>query len=315
MKPMLATVAREPFDHDGWVFELKWDGYRCLAYVTKDQCYLDSRNGNPLLPKFPRLSAMPSGLRASRALVDGEIIALKDGKVDFSYLRTEPSAVVFVAFDLLHLDGRDLMATPLERRAALLKDVYSWDSLVTLSESTVGQGRALFRFARERDMEGVMAKRRDSLYFPGMRTKNWLKIKNEKEGNFFVVGFLPSSGRKMGSLVIAKENGDSLEVVGRVGSGLNSEYEEILLRVLRPADVRVQRIVVSGLTGSEMRSVQWVEPFYGAEISYTEMTPDGRLRHPVFRGLALGSRISSSGGPQKKSQDDSQSDDEGHCRH
>jgi DNA ligase D-like protein (predicted ligase) len=286
VKPMLATVAKEPFDDDAWTFEIKLDGYRCLAYVTKDECYLDSRNGKPLLPRFPRLSAMSAGLRASSALLDGEIVAVKDGKVDFSYLRTEPAAVSFVAFDLLHLDGRDLLTTPLKRRVALLRDVYSWDHLVTLSQSTVGQGKALFGFAKDRDLEGIIAKDLDSLYFPGARTKDWLKIKNTKEDCFLVVGFLPSSGRRLGSLLIAKENDGYLEVVGRVGSGLNHQHEKALLRVLRAVDAPAQTIAASaGLTRSESRCCQWVEPFYGVEVSYTEITPDGRLRHPVFRGL------------------------------
>lgn len=280
LSPMLASSGDTPFSDDSWSFELKWDGYRCLAYLRGDGCYLDSRNGKPLLSKFPRLKEMHRGLSACSALLDGEIVAFRDGKVDFSYLRTEPDDVVFVAFDLLYLDGGLLIYEPLSKRQALLEGVYSWGKTVSRSEAVSGQGESLYEWVRERGMEGVVAKRKDSLYTPGKRSKDWIKVKNVQEGRFWVVGYMPGAGRKVGSLVVARETDGRLTVVGRVSSGLNRRYEEFFRNKLKPIDAIA---VFHDLTRAEMKTIRWVKPFYGVEVHYTEMTPDGRLRHPVLR--------------------------------
>lgn len=298
---MLASSGSEPFSDESWSFEVKWDGYRALAYLSGDQCYLDSRNGKPLLPRFPKLASMGLGLKADSALLDGEIVAFRDGRVDFSHLRTEPREVVFVAFDLLHVDGKSLIDEPLSKRQALLEDVYSWGKDVFRSETVSGRGEALYDWVRERGMEGVVAKRKNSLYTPGKRSKDWIKVKNVREGRFWVVGYMPATGRTVGSLVVAKEAGGRLDVVGRVSSGLNRQYEKFFLEKLEPLDASLeepgsedaespastidtyQRRVFGDLTRAEMKTIRWVKPFYGVEVHYTELTPDGRLRHPVFR--------------------------------
>lgn len=288
MAPMLAGTAPSPFSGEDWLFEIKWDGYRCLAYVSPEEVYLDSRNGKPLLPQFPSLSSMPGSLRCREALLDGEIVAMKAGRVDFSHLRRGASPVLYVAFDLLWLDGRSLLEVPLCERKAELPACMTWGGVTLLSETVESEGDALFRWAKDQDLEGIMAKRRDSLYLPGQRTKDWLKIKNVHEGVFWIVGYLPSPGRKMGSLVLAEKVPEGFRMVGRVGSGLNREFEEELLRVLRPLgqeDPTARSFIrASPLpTKAETKRVTWVEPFFGVEVDYTEMTQDGHLRHPVFR--------------------------------
>lgn len=291
LSPMLAGTARAPFSDDDWLFEIKWDGYRCLAYLKDDQVYLDSRNGKPLLPQFPSLSSMSQALRRNEALLDGEIVAVRAGKVDFSYLRTGPASVVFVAFDLLWADGESLLEAPLEERKDALSRSMEWGGPVIQSTAVDSEGEALFRWAKEQDMEGIMAKRRGSLYLPGQRTKDWLKVKNLRESAFWVVGYLPSPGRRLGSLVVAEKIPEGFRLVGRVSSGLNREYEERLLRVLRPLgrEDPVARAFAAASplpTKAETKKVVWVEPFFGVQVDYTEMTPDGHLRHPVFRDLA-----------------------------
>ncbi|HHW27872.1 MAG TPA: hypothetical protein GXX23_11155 [Firmicutes bacterium] len=301
--PMLATPGGEPFSDEAWSFEVKWDGYRSLAYLTRGQCYLDSRNQKPLLPRFPGLSGMWRGLNAQSALIDGEIVAFRDGRVDFSHLRTEPQDVVFVAFDLLYVDGKLLLDEPLSERQALLEGVYSWGKDVFRSETVSGQGEALFEWVRERGLEGMMAKRKDSFYTPGKRSKDWIKVKNVQEGRFWVVGYMPGAGRTVGSLVVAREKDGRLDIVGRVSSGLNSRYEKFFLENLTPIDAAavdtghvdagsdlvaprveaVRKPVFGDLTRAEIKTIRWVRPFYGVEVQYTEITPDGRLRHPVFR--------------------------------
>lgn len=312
---MLAGVAPAAFDGDDWIFELKWDGYRCLAYLSSGGIYLDSRNHKPLLPQFPALSALGSALLASEALVDGEIVAMKAGRPDFSLLRTGPKSVLFAAFDLLYLDGRSLLGEPVELRKLALKTALRWGGVAVLSETVECEGKALFSWAKDRKMEGIMAKRKGSVYLPGERTKDWLKIKNLREGTFWVVGYVPSPGRLMGSLVVAEavaapvvagqgagsgvksgpEAGDMsgrLRVVGRVSSGLDRGHEGALLEALEPCGPgeNLSR-PPAGLAGlpprSELRQIRWVKPFFGVEIDYTEMTPDGHLRHPVFKEVVF----------------------------
>lgn len=291
LSPMLAGTARAPFSDDDWLFEIKWDGYRCLAYLSTDQVYLDSRNGKPLLPQFPSLSSMPGALRREEAILDGEIVAVRAGKVDFSYLRRGPSSVVFVAFDLLWADGKALLEVPLHERKEELSRSMEWGGPVILSSTIDSEGEALFAWAKEQDMEGIMAKRRDSLYLPGQRTKDWLKVKNLHEDTFWIVGYLPSPGRRLGSLVVAERIPEGFRLVGRVSSGLNGDYEERLLRLLNPLaaeDPKARAFAAASPlpTKAETRKVIWVEPFFGVQVDYTEMTPDGHLRHPVFRDVA-----------------------------
>ncbi len=293
---MLAGLAPEPFDGDDWIFELKWDGYRCLLYKNRDDLYLDSRNGKPLLPQFPSLHSAGDVLRCREALVDGEIVAIKDGRVDFSLLRRGESSVSYVAFDLLWVDGEPLTELPLRARRAELKGRMTHGGghggVALLSEAVESEGHALFRWAKEQDMEGIMAKRRDSLYLPGQRTKDWLKIKNKQEGTFWVVGYLPSPGRPLASLVVAQKVPQGYRLVGRVSTGLNHETENRLLSALHPLaewdPLREAFVRASPLpTRADTKRVNWVEPYFGVEVEYTEMTPDGHLRHPVLREVEV----------------------------
>ena len=286
MSPMLAGRAEAPFDAEGWLFEVKWDGYRCLAYISSQGIYLDSRNGKPLLPKFPELEPIRNAVKASEALLDGEVVAFRAGKVDFSYLRSGASGVALAVFDLLWLDGKPLLEVPLLERRERLRDVVVWggEQPLFLSEAVEGQGKALYEWACRRGLEGIMAKRADSPYLPGRRSDCWLKIKNLREGRFWVVGFAPSPGRRLGSLVLAQKEGEAYRIVGRVSSGLDVDCERRLLAALCPLAVPAPPDSVEGLpTKRETRLIQWVKPFFGVLVSYTEMTPYGRLRHPVLR--------------------------------
>ncbi len=298
-RPMLAERAPGPFDDEDWIFEVKWDGYRALAYIG-DEVYLDSRNGKPLLSAFPGLAAVRTCLRCKSALLDGEIVAFHAGRVDFSYLRSSPEQVVFVAFDILFLDGEVTVDMPLFRRLELLRSVVvSGGDALVVSSVVVGEGKSLFAWVVKQGMEGMMAKQRSGRYTPGRRSRYWLKIRNSLEGRFWVVGFLPSPGRSLGSLVLADRVGSTYSIVGRVSSGLNREYEEALLGVLEPVHLDVSNREAAGwklwsmektslksvLSPKERSKITWVVPYFGVEVSYTEMTPDKKLRHPVFKDL------------------------------
>ena len=292
LRPMLASTSKEPFDGSDRLFEVKWDGYRCLAYLRGGDVYLDSRNGKPLLSRFQSLSGMKEYLNCTSALLDGEIVAVDGGRVDFSYLRTNPRSVTFVAFDILHLDGRLLVDRPLAERKELLRGAMKWGGPVALSEFVEGQGKAMFEWAREQDLEGIMAKRKDSPYIPGMRTDNWLKVKNTHEGRFWVLGYLASPGRTIGSLVVAEKVEDGYAVLGRVSSGLNRQYEDTLLSELEHVSYEellgTAGILYGAPSKRELQKVKWVKPYFGVQVDFTELTPDRKLRHPVFRDIVSG---------------------------
>jgi bifunctional non-homologous end joining protein LigD len=339
VSPMLAETCPGPFDDDNWLFEVKWDGYRCLTYLNGSNIFLRSRNGNSLGNRFPGLESIIKSVRHGKAdnlIADGEIVAFQNGIPSFSYLKSSPHSAIYVAFDLVYLNGQSLLQVPLINRRSILSELFSWERFIYFSQACSGKGSSLFNFARERDLEGVMAKRKDSLYFPGKRTRNWLKIRNFKEDEFWVLGYLPSPGREIGSLVVAREvcerkgvvfpesmkvvkqgshnregqtnklrsvalePGDippadrKFSLVGRVSSGLNAEREKTLLAAFGPF-LGTKHLTVQGkLPRSVLSSVRWIEPYFGVRVQYTEITPDGNLRHPVLRGI-IGKRAGPGG--------------------
>lgn len=310
VSPMLAETCPGPFDDSDWLYEIKWDGYRCLLYIKDSDIFLRSRNGNSLNSRFPRLESIVHSVRHSKAtnlIVDGEIVAFRNGSPSFSYLKANPDSAVYVAFDLVYLNGQFLIQMPLVKRRDLLLELFSWEGIISYSESHSGKGSVLFNFALERDLEGVMAKRKDSLYFPGKRTHNWLKIRNFKEEEFWVLGYLPSPGREIGSLVVGREvqhkassalsigtrlalpdTGSKdmhFTVVGRVSSGLNTEMENEFLAAFGLLKDTKELCIQGKLPKNLLRSVRWIEPYFGVQVQYTEITPEGSLRHPVLRGI------------------------------
>ncbi len=310
VSPMLAETCPGPFDDSDWLYEIKWDGYRCLLYLKDSDIFLRSRNGNSLNNRFSGLESIIHSVRHSKAknlIADGEIVAFQNGAPNFSYLKSNPDSAVYVAFDLVYLNDQFLIQMPLVKRRDLLLELFSWEGFINYSESHSGNGSVLFSFARERDLEGVMAKRKDSLYFPGKRTRNWLKIRNFKEEEFWVLGYLPSPGREIGSLVVGREvqdkSGSALStgtrlsllntgskdrlfaVVGRVSSGLDTEMEKELLAAFGLLKDTRELCVQGKLPKTLLRRVRWIRPYFGVQVQYTEITPDGSLRHPVLRGI------------------------------
>jgi len=285
--PMLAMTAPAPFDDPDFLFEVKWDGYRCIAYLTAREAQLFSRNGKPLLPRFPKLSGIWKKLRqtkANRVVLDGEIVAMRQEKVDFSRLSTNPEEAVYVVFDLLHLDEKPLSREPLSERRGILSQVLEWGENLHFSYGIQGKGHAMFSWVKERNLEGIMAKRLTGLYYPGKRSGEWLKIRNILEGRFWVIGYLPSPGRELGSLIVAQEEEEGgLTMVGRVSSGLSAKTEKELLGVLGSPLNKPYVAIRGTLSKNELKSAKWVRPFFGVLVHYTEITPEGRLRHPVFR--------------------------------
>ena len=290
-RPMLASLDTRVPHGEGWTFEVKFDGYRALAYLRGGECRLVSRNGNDLTGRFPEIArALVKAVKSPNAVVDGEVTRVDPaGRTSFSELQQGTGPLVYYAFDLLELDGEPLVELPLhERKARLAKLLDGRVKSVALSEG-FDDGDALFQVAEERSFEGVVAKRLDSTYKPGRRTRDWLKIKTENVDEFVVAGYTRGEGRRagtFGSLVLAVNEGSELRYVGNVGTGFDDAEIRKLLGLLRPLHREAAPFtVVPKMPRVRKGDVQWVEPRLVAQVRYGEWTHDGHLRHPSYQGI------------------------------
>jgi bifunctional non-homologous end joining protein LigD len=288
--PMLATLDTTLPRGEGWTFEVKFDGFRALAYVRGGECELVSRNGNRLNDRFPEVArAIVKAVKTPNAVVDGEITRIDpSGKSSFSELQQGSGPLVYFAFDLLEADGESLVDLPLlERKERLRKLLDARVKSVSFSEG-FDDGEALFRVAQEQHLEGVIAKRKDSAY-KQRRTRDWLKLKTENNDEFVVAGYTRGAGRRantFGSLVLALNEDGRLRYVGNVGTGFNDKEIARLLKLLRPLHRDATPFeVVPKMPKVRKGDVQWVEPRLVAQVRYGEWTHDGHLRHPAYLGL------------------------------
>ncbi len=290
-RPMLATQEEHIPHGEGWTFEVKFDGYRALAYIRGGECKLVSRNGNDLTGRFADVAkALVKAVRSPNAVVDGEVARIDtSGRTSFSELQQGSGRLVYYAFDLLELDGRPLVDLPLRERKERLQELIDVRvGSVAVSEG-FDDGDALYEVARDQSLEGIIAKRVDSTYKSGRRTRDWLKLKTENTDEFLVAGYTRGAGRRagtFGALVLAVHEGDELRYVGNVGTGFDDAEIRRLLTLLKPlhrddppfAEVPKMPRVRKG-------DVQWVEPRLVAQVRYGEWTHDGHLRHPAYLGL------------------------------
>jgi bifunctional non-homologous end joining protein LigD len=290
-RPMLATQDERIPRGDGWTFEVKFDGYRAIAYLRGGECRLVSRNGNDLTKRFPDVAkALVKAVRSPNAVVDGEVARIDaSGRTSFSELQQGSGQLVYYAFDLLELDGKPLVDLPLsERKAQLRRLVDLRAGSVAVSEG-FDDGDALFEVAQQQQFEGIIAKRLDSTYKPGRRTRDWLKLKTENTDEFLVAGYTRGSGRRagtFGALVLAVNEGSELRYVGNVGTGFDDAEIRRLLRLLKPLHRDAAPFPeVPKMPRIRKGDVQWVEPRLIAQVRYGEWTHDGHLRHPAYQGL------------------------------
>lgn len=226
IKPMLATLVNEPFDQRGWMYEVKWDGYRAIAFVKNGEVELASRNSKSFNDKFyPIYQALQSW--KMNVILDGEIVSLNEkGMADFSSLqgwRSEADGqLVYYVFDILWYEGRDLMQTPLHERREILKNILPASDDIKISENFETNGIEFFKLAQEMSLEGIMAKKEDSLYFPGTRSKDWLKIKTEERQEVVIGGFTKNenSSKLFSSLLVGVFKNKKLHFTGKIGTGL-----------------------------------------------------------------------------------------------
>jgi bifunctional non-homologous end joining protein LigD len=303
LRPMLATPSTAvPKDEASWSFDVKWDGIRALASISGGRIKLEARSGRDITHRYPELAALGRTLGSTEAILDGEIVALDPatGRPSFERLQRrmhvesesairrlrQDVPVTYVIFDLLWLEGHSAMGRPYSERRRLLDGLGlagpSWHT----PAAHPGEGRALLEATAASGLEGVVAKRLDSVYEPGVRTRHWLKIKNHLSQEFVVGGYLPGEGSRgrLGALLLGVYEDDGrLCFAGRVGTGFTEAELTRLLRLLEPLRRDTspfdppppKPVVKEGI---------WVEPAIVVEVAFTEWTGVGILRHPSYKG-------------------------------
>ncbi|MEE8557005.1 MAG: non-homologous end-joining DNA ligase, partial [Myxococcota bacterium] len=297
LRPMLASKREDPFTDRRWLFELKYDGFRALALKTDDRVRLQSRTGRDFTATYREVSHALSHLPVDRLVLDGEIVSLDaQGRSSFERLQqrfkqTDADSldrapleipVVFYAFDLLFASDYDLRRCPLSIRKEILSCVVPRAGLIRYADHVEGDGEALFGAAHQHGLEGVVAKRSDAPYETGRRSKTWVKIKVPRAAHLVIVGFVPGQGSRkpLGSLMLAWNDEQGLVYAGNAGSGLGESELDELVPLLEAS--RVPEPLFAGAPAPGARGAVYVRPLHVVEISFTEVTRSGRLRHPVF---------------------------------
>ena len=302
--PMLATAIEKPFDNPDWLFEIKWDGYRAVAFIDDGRVRFVSRNQNDLTGQYPELATLPKFVKARRAILDGEIVALDDeGRPSFSLMQQRTGfrpgksrlpgrqgvPVIYYAFDLLYLDDLDLRHVPLEQRKRLLQERITNGEVVKFSDHYAEKGLALFQAAAQKGLEGILAKKSDSPY-EETRSRNWLKIKITQRQECVVGGYTDPEGSReyFGSLVLGLyDKQKRLVHVGQAGTGFDHKTLKEMFVTLKPIETSKNHFY--GEIGG-LRKVHFVKPKLVAEIKFSEWTHETteggmKLRAPVFMGL------------------------------
>jgi bifunctional non-homologous end joining protein LigD len=303
LRPMLATAGKLPRDDAGWAFELKWDGVRTLAYCEPGRVRLESRTQREVTSQYPEVAtALREALSSVEAVLDGEVVAFDDeGRPDFQRLqarmhlasesavrrRMADTPATFVAFDVLFLNGHSTLELPYADRRRLLEQLPLDGDGLLVPTAHFGDGAALLDLTRERGLEGLLAKRLDSSYSPGTRSRAWLKVKNVRTAELVIGGWQPGQGGRastLGALALGyhPEPGSAeLHYAGKVGTGFTEQTLGDLVRLLKPLERKT-----SPFEGRQPpRETVFVDPQLVATVEFTEWTRAGTLRAPSFKGL------------------------------
>jgi bifunctional non-homologous end joining protein LigD len=298
---MLATPARDlPPDPASWAAEIKWDGARALAYVADGAVTIRNRNGSDVTAAFPEIAAALVQAAGRRTLIlDGEVAAFDGERPSFALLQrrlhhARPDGnlitaipVTYVAFDLLRQASRDLLRNPYEQRRALLDALALDRGALSVPPAFPGQASEVAQAGRQLGLEGVILKRLRSHYHPGQRTDAWLKVKHVITASVLIGGWLPGEGWRAhlaGSVLAGDPTPDGLEYIGAVGSGFTEDELAALTERLRALE-QPSSPFAEPVPQAVARRARWARPLLAAEVAYSEITPGGRLRHPIWRGL------------------------------
>jgi DNA ligase D-like protein (predicted ligase) len=293
IEPMLAKPG-EPFDSDQYLFEIKWDGTRTLAFIETGGYRLLNRRRVDMTGRYPELdflATLPPG-----TVLDGELVVMHEGKPSLAMLQSREHTrsplrirtlarqipATYLVFDQLYHDYQSLMTQPLRERRELLRQTVKTcgHPRLIVSEGVVARGKAFFEETCRQGLEGMVAKRLNSRYLPGKRTDAWIKVKRRQSMYCAIIGFLPFGRDDFGSLILAAEEGGQLRCIGKVGSGFDTRLRERLNPLLW------SRLIPKPVVATKLRG-KWVQPGLYCRVSYLERTPNGELRAPVFEELVV----------------------------
>jgi bifunctional non-homologous end joining protein LigD len=303
IKPMLATLGKESDIDEAderWAFEMKWDGIRAVATVSKGSVKLETRNGNDVTGSYPDLAEL-AGQTSGDCVLDGEIVALDArGRPDFGRLQgrmgltkkadvdraVREIAVNYMVFDILELGGKSLLKKTYDERRELLTETLHSKGRVHVPPAFDGDLDAALASSRQLDLEGVMAKKRDSTYLAGGRSRAWIKIKHHRTQEVVIGGWRPGNGRRagsLGSLLLGIPSADGLHYVGRVGTGFGDRALTQLAAKLSPLERATTAFI--DVPAADASDARWVTPSIVGEVEFAEWTSGERLRQPTWRGL------------------------------
>ena len=297
---MNATLVAAPFDNPEWLFEVKWDGFRVETIVDEGRVRTLTRGGLDAARYFGSFLQPPTWIAARQAIVDGEVIAVDEaGEPDFARLQAGikgrvadaagSAPFLYVVFDLLFVDGRSLLAEPLEERRRLLVEALRPDPRVRFSEHIEGEGLAAFAAAKERGLEGIMAKDRRSPYQPGLRTLTWQKIKIRPEQELVVGGWTTGIGAAtdLGALLVGIYDDGELRYAGKIGTGFTADKRAELLALL-PSLATDDQPFAAPPPRAVSRNAHWVRPELVIRAEFASWTTDGLVRQAAYKGLDRG---------------------------
>jgi bifunctional non-homologous end joining protein LigD len=296
LAPMLATPSDRPFSDPHWLFEIKWDGVRALAWIENGKLTLRARSGADITSQYPELHGLPAAFSGQQAILDGEIAVLDSrGRSDFEKLQERmhvrnPSQnliaqypVVYFVFDLVYCDGYDLRPVPLLQRKQLLQRLLHNSEPIRYSDHQLERGKELFELAKQNELEGIVAKRLDSRYV-SERSANWLKLKTSKTLDAVVGGWTAprGAGMPLGSLLLGLYDDHKLQFIGHAGSGFNAQTHKEVAEQLKELETSKCPFAPVPETNEQ---ATWVKPELVARVRFSGWTQEERLRHPVFVGL------------------------------
>ncbi len=303
VRPMLASPGAlpPPEQEQRWAFEMKWDGVRAVVYLDRGDLRVLTRNDREVAATYPELAGLAHQLRDRRMIVDGEVVAFDEaGRPSFGELQARMHVrapgralldrvpVSLLMFDLLHVDGTSLVGAPYDERRAALESLDLAGDRWAVPPAFDGQGAEALAASQAQGLEGVLAKRHDSVYLPGRRSPHWIKVKHVRMQEVVVGGWSPGAGRRqggIGSLLLGVPDQDGrLVYAGHVGTGFSDRVLADLGTRLRAAE-RSTSPFADEVPRAHAKDAHWVTPRLVGEVTFSEWTRDGRMRHPSWRGL------------------------------